>query len=117
MEVADQQASSAMSVADFHENLFQQFMNKNPVWDFHCISRDEYLHKSQADKEQLVLQYYNKMKIGEQITFNIFYCLLTFLLRCLFVFLNCSSTNLPSSLSGVYIFVQLYLVLFLIENV
>ena len=29
--VADQQASSAMSAADFDENLFQQFINKNPV--------------------------------------------------------------------------------------
>ena len=34
-------------------------MNKNPVWDFHCISRDEYLCKSKADKQQLVLHYYN----------------------------------------------------------
>ena len=74
MKVADQQASSAMSVADFDNSLFQQFMNKNPVWDFHCRSRsrDEYLRKSKADKEQLVLRYYNKMKMGEQITFNTF---------------------------------------------
>ena len=91
-----------MTVADLNENLFQQFMSKNPVWEFHCISRDEYLHRSKADKEQLVLQYYNKVKMGEQITFNIFYFLLRFLLRCLFVFLNCSSPNLPSSLSGVW---------------
>ena len=59
MEVVDQQVSSATSVADFDENLFQQFMNKNPVWDFHGISRDEYLCKSKADKQQLVLHYYN----------------------------------------------------------
>ena len=36
---------------------------------------DEYSYKSKADKEKLVLQYYNKIKMGEQITFNIFYCL------------------------------------------
>ena len=41
-------------------------------WDFLCISRDEYLCKSKADKEQFVLQNYNKIKMGEQITFNIF---------------------------------------------
>ena len=76
-------------------------MNKNPVWGFHSISRDEYLRKSKADKKHLVLHYYNKIKMGEQITFNIFYCLIRFVPRFLFVFLNCSFPNLPSSLSGV----------------
>ena len=59
LEVAYQQASSAMSVADFDENLFQQFESKNSVCDFHSISGDDYLCKSKADKEQLVLKYYN----------------------------------------------------------
>ena len=70
MKVADLQASqsnSATSAADFDEDIFQQFMLKNPVWDFHCISRDEYLQRSRADKEQLLLKYYNQMKMGEQI--------------------------------------------------
>ena len=71
LEVADQQASSATttSIEDFDGNSFQQFMIKNPVWDFHCISRDEYLRKSKAEKEQLVLQYYSKMEMGEQLHF------------------------------------------------
>ena len=71
MEVADQQASSATttSIEDFDGNSFQQFMIKNPVWDFHCISRDEYLRKSKAEKEQLVLQYYNKMEMRELLHF------------------------------------------------
>ena len=42
LEVADQQASSATSIVEFDEKLFQQFMTKNPVWDFHSISRDDY---------------------------------------------------------------------------
>ena len=70
LEVTDLQASqsnSASSAADFNENLFQQFMLKNPVWDFHCISRDEYLQRSKADKEQLLLKYYNNTKMGRQI--------------------------------------------------
>ena len=70
MKVADLQASqsnSATSAADFDEDIFQQFMLKNPVWDFHCISRDEYLQRSRADKEQLLLKYYNQIKMGEQI--------------------------------------------------
>ena len=70
LDVADRQASlskSASSAADFDENLFQQFTLKNPVWEFNCISRDEYLRRSKADKEQLLLKYYNQMKMGEQI--------------------------------------------------
>ena len=65
LEVADQLASSATtsSVAD---------VGRNPVWDFHCISRDEYLLKRKAKKEQLVLQYYNKIKMGEQLHFLLF---------------------------------------------
>ena len=71
MEVVDQQASSATttSIEDFDGNSFQQFMIKNPVWNFHCISRDEYLRKSKAEKEQFVLQYYSKMEMGEQLHF------------------------------------------------
>ena len=75
-------------------------MLKNPVWDFTGILRDDYLQKSKADKEQLLINYYNQMKMGEQITFNIFYCLLRCPIRCLFAFLNCCSLNLPSTLNG-----------------
>ena len=52
LEVADQQASlsnSASLAADFDEDLFQQFMLKNPVWDFNGTSSDDYLRKSKAD--------------------------------------------------------------------
>ena len=70
LDVADQQASqsnSATSADDFDQNLFQEFMIKNPVWDFHCISRDEYLQTSKSDKEKYLLKYYNQMKTGVQI--------------------------------------------------
>ena len=70
LDVVDQQASqsnSATSAADFDQNLFQEFMIKNPVWDFHCISRDEYLQTSKSDKEKYLLKYYNQMKTGVQI--------------------------------------------------
>ena len=70
LDVADQQASqsnSATSAADFDQNLFQEFMIKNPVWDFHCISRDECLQTSKSDKEKYLLKYYNQMKTGVQI--------------------------------------------------
>ena len=83
LEFGNKQVSLSMTVADLDENLFQQFMSKNPVWNFHAISRDDYLHKSKADTEKLVLNYDNQMKMCEQITFARFYCLLRCLLRCL----------------------------------
>ena len=47
-------------------------MCKNPIWEFQCISRDEHLRKSKAEKEQLVLNYYNNMKISELLLFFFF---------------------------------------------
>ena len=68
LKVADLQASQSNSaISDFDENLFQQFMLKNPVLDFHGVSRDEYLRTSKSDKEKRLLQYYNNMQKGEQI--------------------------------------------------
>ena len=68
LKVADLQASQCNSaISDFDENLFQQFMLKNPVLDFHGVSGDEYLRTSKSDKEKRLLQYYNNMQKGDQI--------------------------------------------------
>ena len=78
LESVDKQAFLACSVSsltDFDQNLFQQFIQKNPVCDFHGVSREEYLHKSKAEKEQLVLSYYNLMVNGEQFTFQLVFFL------------------------------------------
>ena len=56
LESVDKQASLACSVSaliDFDQNLFQQFMPKNPVWDFHGVSREECLHKAKLRKSRL----------------------------------------------------------------
>ena len=71
LEVADLQASqynSASSAAYFDQNLFQQFILKNLVWEFYSISKDDYIQKkSKADKEQRLLKYYNNMQKDVQI--------------------------------------------------
>ena len=68
LEGADKQASlvSTVPLVEFDEKIFQEFMLKNPVWDFHGVSREEYLHKSKTEKEQLALGYYNSIVNGEQ---------------------------------------------------
>ena len=73
LELVDEQASLACSVSsliDFYQNLFQQFMQKNPVRDFHDVSREEYLQRSKAEKEQLVLSYYNSVVNSEEFIFQ-----------------------------------------------
>ena len=41
-------------------------MSKNPLWDFHRITQEEYLQKSEFEKEQLLSSYYLQMKTGEK---------------------------------------------------
>ena len=44
LEAVDQQAPLAASTATAEEQvdevLFQQFISKNPVWDFHSLSKE-----------------------------------------------------------------------------
>ena len=41
-------------------------MSKNPLWDYHCMTREEYLQKTKSEKEQLLSTYYIHMKKGEK---------------------------------------------------
>ena len=44
LELADQKPPTfeVTTSEQINEELFKQFIRKNPVWDFHCISRKEY---------------------------------------------------------------------------
>ena len=46
------------------ENVFKEFLSKNSLWDFHNMSRDEYMTKSASEKEILIIKYYNEMQKG-----------------------------------------------------
>ena len=48
-------------------------MLKNPVWDSHGVSTEDYLAKSKVEREQLILTYYNSMVNGEQLHFIDFF--------------------------------------------
>ena len=68
LKVADKQAYNQTSSHsfEFDENLFQQFMSKNLLWDYHCITQEEYLQKAKSEQEQLLSMYYLHMKNGEK---------------------------------------------------
>ena len=84
MEIADQHATAANisnstpSVNDFNQELFDGFMQKNPIWDFYQVSKDEYLSKSKEEKFSLLNNYYRHMKDGEKyfFLFFLFFCCL-----------------------------------------
>ena len=68
LQEAEKQASNQSSCQnlEFREKLFQQFMSKNPLWDFHCITQEEYLQKTKSEKEQLLSSYYAQLKNNEK---------------------------------------------------
>ena len=114
LDIADQQASLATvatttNTVDFDEKEFKQFMVKNPVWDFFCISKDDYLRKTKAEKEQLIISYYNQMKAGEQITFYcLSRCLLRFLSDFFILFFSKFSKHLEKSLINMFDCISYY---------
>ena len=52
-------------VCELDEALFQQFMVKNPIWEFNSITKDEYLHMNKEQIERLISNYYTSMEKGE----------------------------------------------------
>ena len=68
LQAAEKQASNQTSCQnlEFDEKFFQQFMSKNLLWDYHCMTQEEYLQKNKSEKEQLFLTYYIHMKNGEK---------------------------------------------------
>ena len=79
LEAVDQQASSVVvGIAPeehFDEGLFQQLMARNPVWDFHSLSKEQYMAKGKEEKLSLLRQYYYEVKNGKRLDF--YFCCLS----------------------------------------
>ena len=57
--------SEISNVEQIDKNLFKEFLLKNSMWDFHNMSRDEYMTKSASEKKILIIKYYNEMLKGK----------------------------------------------------
>ena len=68
-------SSEISNINQMDENLFKEFLQKNSVWDYHSMSRDEYTTKSASEKEILIIKYYNEMYKGKSLYF-IFLCVI-----------------------------------------
>ena len=62
-----EQTSSSSNVTDVSQidaNIMQEFLMKVPIWDFFEIGKDEFTRKSENDKQQLIIRYYNSLQSG-----------------------------------------------------
>ena len=61
ISIVEGTSSEISNVEQIDKNLFKEFLLKNSMWDFHNMSRDEYMNKSASEKEILIIKYYNEM--------------------------------------------------------
>ena len=65
MSLIEQTSSNDVTaVSQINANTMQEFLKKIPIWDFFEIGKDEFTSKSDTDKEQLVIRYYNALQSG-----------------------------------------------------
>ena len=109
LQAANQHASKiTVSEEEIDQSQFLEFMDKNPVWYFYSISKDEYLSKSREEKVSLISKYYNEMKSGENSFVFIFLefglVLFSFLkLRPFFVIVTFSAAMIPKKANMLYL--------------
>ena len=58
-------SSKVTSLEQIDQNLMQEFLSENSVWDFYEMSRQEYSNKSNDKKSVLIIKYYNEMVKGK----------------------------------------------------
>ena len=66
-------SSEILNINQMDEDLFKEFLQKNSVWDYHSMSRNEYTTKSASEKEVSIIKYYNEMYNVKSLYF-IFLC-------------------------------------------
>ena len=62
-------ATQVTSLEQINQENLQEYFAKTSVWDFHEITRDEYMNKSDIEKKDLIISFFNYMSAG-----NIFSC-------------------------------------------
>ena len=59
-------------VTQINQKTMQEFLSKIAIWDFFEMGKDEFTSKSDTDKEQLVIKYYNALQSGISLLFVLF---------------------------------------------
>ena len=57
-------SNEVTNVSQIDQKTMQEFLQKMSIWDFFEIRKDEFTSKSDTDKEELVIRYYNALQSG-----------------------------------------------------
>ena len=62
MKAAENFEENQIIEETFDESTFLEFMKKVPIWEFFCVTKQDYLKMAEQDKRQKISQYYSAMK-------------------------------------------------------
>ena len=57
-------SNEVTSVSQIDQKTMQEFLQKMSIWDFFEIRKDEFTSKSDSDRQQLIIRYYNALQSG-----------------------------------------------------
>ena len=57
-------SNEVTDVTQIDQKTMQEFLQKMPIWDFFEIRKDEFTSKSDTDRQQLIIRYYNALQSG-----------------------------------------------------
>ena len=66
------------------ESLFLEYMRKVPIWEFFCVSKQEYLKMAEEEKKKKISQYYSAMQSRHVPDGEFFIFIFYLTLECLF---------------------------------
>ena len=67
--VVGPKATQVTSLEQINQENLEKFLAKTSVWDFHEITRDEYMNKSDIEKKDLIINFFNYMLAGNIFSF------------------------------------------------
>ena len=67
--VVGTKATQVTSLEQINQENLEEFLAKTSVWDFHEITRDEYMNKSDIEKKDLIINFFNYMSAGNIFSF------------------------------------------------
>ena len=62
-------ATQVTSLEQINQENLQKFLAKTSVWDFQEITRDEYMNKSDIEKKDWIINFFNYMSAGNILSF------------------------------------------------
>ena len=72
INAADSSSNDVTDVAQINQKTMQEFLQKIAIWDFFEMGKDEFTSKSDTDKQQLIIRYYNTLQSGISLLFVLF---------------------------------------------